>query len=171
MVSTTLLLLCSALVSCCLAGWQNYWDRHHFGSCDDGGYIRRIKSIHDNSKEDRRWEIFCGKSSNLAADQHCYWTGFLNSYDDMLAFNCPGNRVITGMQSQHNNGAEDRQFKFRCCAVSGRKPSNCEVTHYANGWDAAMDFTIPSNKVLTGAFSLHSNSKEDRRWKFMLCDI
>ena len=102
------LLLLSTCLSLTLASWQNEWDRHHFGTCDGGKYIRRIKSIHDNKKEDRRWEVICGKIGSLSADQNCYWTPFINSFDEMLAFNCPGNRVMTGMQSRHDNKKEDR---------------------------------------------------------------
>jgi len=154
-----------------MLAWDNDWDRNQHSLCENGSYIRRITSIHDNSKEDRRWAITCGKIGSLNADQNCYWTNNVNSWDEMVAFNCPGNRIMTGMMSEHSNSKEDRLFRYRCCGVSGRKTSNCEISSYTNEWDKTMDFKIPYNKVVTGAFSYHLNNKEDRRWKFMVCDI
>ena len=171
---TRVLALCvlsSVLLQVCLAGWQNSWDRPHFKPCDNGNYIRRIKSTHNNDKEDRLWEVFCGRVSNLAADQSCSWTGEVNNWDDFLLFNCPNNGLISGVWSHHDNNREDRRFRFRCCGVSGRKPSNCGWTGYVNDWDSFMDYSAPGNKVITGAFSYHDNKREDRRWRFMICDI
>ena len=167
---SNLLALSSLLLSVCLAaGWQNAWDRHHFGSCENGQYMRRLRSIHDNGKEDRLWQVYCGKTStNVAATQSCLWTGFVNDWDRPLVFQCPGNRLISGMMSYHDNKKEDRRFRFRCCAVPGRSPNNCAWTGYVNDWDRPMDFRVPSDKVIAGAFSVHNNHKEDRRWKFLL---
>merc|ERR1712025_900323 len=111
------------------------------------------------------WQVICGKHAPyMAATVSCYWTGFLNNWEEPLLFNCPNDRVITGMQSYHNNGKEDRRFRVRCCGVSGKKAYNCQWSSYANNWEQAMDYSVPDTKVMTGVFSYHDNIKEDRRW-------
>ena len=170
-VLLALCVLSVVLVSDCLAGWQNQWDKHHLGTCENGNYIRRLMSEHDNRKEDRIWEVICGRSSNLAANQNCDWTDYVNEWDQPVVFTCSGDRLLSGMQSDHWDRREDRRFRFRCCGVAGRKPSNCAWSGYANDWDREMNFAVSSNQVMTGAFSFHDDRKEDRRWRFMLCDI
>merc|ERR1712200_22531 len=240
-------------------------------------------------------------------------------WDEMLTYSCPSGKVITGMDSIHNNGKEDRLFKFRCCAlrrvakscpngrfgsacqlscrcyydkredyqgkkyttVSGRRcqawksdkphkhtyhmrcdfadgrvqkdavnycrtavwetkydpwcfttdsrkrweycgvrkcscpsgffgkncekqcnckygngvtgtcrrgcaygfsgagcqtriaavPKNCYMTSWINGWDARMNYYVPSGWVLSGFFSMHDNGREDRIWKAIICSM
>ena len=72
-----------------------------------GESIRRIHSIHRNCIEDRIWAFSC--ESNSAA-QVCSWTGFVNSYDNLLNFKCPNNGFISGIYSVHSNKREDRRL-------------------------------------------------------------
>ena len=44
-------------------GWKNDWDQPLNFECGAGQYIYRMKSYHDNKKEDRRWDFEC-KSGN-----------------------------------------------------------------------------------------------------------
>ena len=172
-ISTLLALgvLSSVLLSGCNAyNWQNEWDGHHKHTCGAGDYLRRLKSTHDNGKEDRRWEFICGRTANLPAGNDCEWSGYLNNWDERVLVNCRNGGVIAGMESDHNDRAEDRRFKFRCCNFN-YKPINCYWSNYTNQWDENMDYTVPVGKLVTGAFSFHRNDKEDRRWQFMECDI
>lgn len=45
--------------------------------------------------------------------------GWLNSYDGLLDFTCPKNQAVSGIRSQHDNGAEDRVFDINCRATIG----------------------------------------------------
>jgi len=38
-------------------------------------------------------------------------------------------------------------------------------TNYVNDWDNVMNFTL-TGSFICGAYSRHSDKKEDRRWKF-----
>merc|ERR1712033_5 len=98
-------------------GWQNSWDGRHYMYCRNGQHIRKLQSIHDNHREDRLWQADCGDVAGVKADQNCAWAGNVNGWDEMLTYNCPSGKVITGMDSVHNNGREDRLFKFRCCGL------------------------------------------------------
>merc|ERR1712098_225824 len=128
-------------------GWQNSWDGRHYMYCRNGQHIRRLQSIHDNHREDRLWQADCGDVAGVKADQACVWTGYVNGWDEMLTYSCPSGKVITGMDSIHNNGKEDRLFKFRCCALRRTYrscPKNCYMTSWINGWDARMNYYVPS---------------------------
>ena len=48
---------------------------------------------------------------------------------------------------------------------------NCKNTTWLNDFDQEFDYKCPGNKVLIRAASYHSNSEEDRRWKFECCDL
>ena len=42
-----------------------------------------------------------------------------NALDKPVEFECPKNGYINGMISEHDNGAEDRRWKFYCCNIPG----------------------------------------------------
>eukprot|EP00483_Globobulimina_turgida_P010854 UN10875 len=72
-------------------------------------------SYHDNGKEDRRWTFTCGILSSAHKLVNCGWTGYLNEWDAALNFDCPSNGVIRSIWSRHDNGREDRLWRFECC--------------------------------------------------------
>jgi len=141
-------------------GWQNSWDGRHYMYCRNGQHIRKLQSIHDNHREDRLWQADCGDVAGVKADQSCSWTGNVNGWDEMLTYNCPSGKVITGMDSTHNNGREDRVFKFRCCGLrrvtnkcgKNRFGSQCQhVCRCAGGRDCnKVTGSCPSNKCAAG---------------------
>ena len=53
---------------------------------------------------------------------------YVNDWDEVIAFQCPQNGYITGIDSYHDNGHEDRRFKFRCCELTG----NITLTRLCN---------------------------------------
>ncbi|XP_041376727.1 dermatopontin-like [Gigantopelta aegis] len=165
------LLACVAVFVCIVGSvhcWENWWDRPFQFSCPSGESLRRINSQHSNRYEDRLWKFDCIHTGAKAA---CVWSGYVNGFDDPLLFQCANNGVITGIGSYHSNPTEDRRFKFRCCSIPGKTLKNCRFsTSYHNTFDNDLNYYIPSNKVLKGAFSYHSNRHEDRRWKFEVCD-
>merc|ERR1712137_1048934 len=50
-------------------------------------------------------------------------------------------------------------------------PKNCYMTSWINGWDARMNYYVPSGWVLSGSFSMHDNGREDRIWKAIICSM
>ena len=71
-----------------------------------GKSISRIQSLHRDCIEDRIWSFSC--RSNAAA-QSCSWTPTLNTYDNVLDYNCSHDGFITGIYSWHHNHYEDRR--------------------------------------------------------------
>lgn len=47
-------------------------------------------------------------------------TEYVNDWDEVLVFQCQHNSYISGIDSYHNNHAEDRRFKFYCCETVGK---------------------------------------------------
>ena len=98
-------------------------------------------------------------------------SGYVNTFDNPLVFKCPGNQVITGVNSYHSNKYEDRRFGFQCCNVLGRQPRDCYITGNVNDWDGKLTLAVPEGKVIKGAYSNHDNRREDRRWQFEICTL
>ncbi|GFR61598.1 hemagglutinin/amebocyte aggregation factor [Elysia marginata] len=161
-----------ALVVAFAAGvnsFVNNWDQPLLYACHGGQVLRSVYSIHNNGAEDRRWRFSCGAAPSSASPNNCFWTDYVNTWDEPVSFMCPANNVIAGIQSYHNNGAEDRRTKFKCCSQSGYKTYSCSLTSYLQEFDRPLDYTVPNDKVLAGWASVHSNGAEDRRHKMLVC--
>ena len=111
----SLLLLSPLLLSLSLthASWRELWLPVHFIFCNDGEYFRQVKSYHDNGKEDRRWEIDCGKIASLGDVGNCHWSPYINTVEEMIAYNCPDDGVLSGWMSYVNTENNDRVFMVR----------------------------------------------------------
>ncbi|KTF87780.1 hypothetical protein cypCar_00038690 [Cyprinus carpio] len=147
-------------------GWDNNYDEPLNFNCPAGQSISSITSENSNYHEDRRWEFGCQATFGQSAE--CYWTNYINDFDQVLLFECPAEHVIAGISSYHNNYYEDRRWRFHCC----RSPcvtTNCNWSSYVNSFDEYFTWTVPSRNVLVGAQSYHQNYEEDRRWKYKVC--
>jgi len=166
-------ILCFVLLGIChtsIAGWQNSWDQKLDYSCPSGQHVYRIKSYHDNGKEDRRWEIFCRKGY-VKEDECSFTSDYVNGWDNKLDYTCPDNGIVTGLYSVHDNGKEDRRWKVRCCKLAVKKGTSCYTTGYINDWDRAMDHRVNNGQAIVGLYSHHDNGKEDRKWKLKVCSF
>merc|ERR1711893_293297 len=151
-------------------GWMTSYDAVINFSCPSGRFLSQLKSQHSNHHEDRVWDFSCSASPNGGTISGCSWSGYVNSWDGVLDYTCPGSGVIAGTSSNHDNGKEDRRFKFLCCNIN-KALSHCHFTERINYWDEAFDYRAPSGYALTGLWSEHSNHHEDRRWKMRLCVV
>jgi len=150
--------------------WQNNFDAAHSFNCPSGKTVLQIQSIHTNSKEDRRWNWTC-KTENVVSDS-CWMTPFVNDWDGTLNWQCPGDHLLTGTYSVHNNGREDRRFKYRCCRLrAGCVKSGCSLSDQLNDHDSRMNYYVQPGKELNGFWSSHHNHFEDRVWKAYQCNV
>ncbi|KAI8512815.1 hypothetical protein Bbelb_094540 [Branchiostoma belcheri] len=148
----------------------NDWDKKFTYQCPRNRAISRVQSVHCNTAEDRVWRFEC-KPVGFHAFTYNYWTGWINDYDEDMAFNCPYNTVVTGFQSEHSNSRHDRRWKMRCSKKIGMVLHSCYTTWYVNYWDRAMDYFVPASYYVTGMHGEHRNNKGDRRYKFTLCKV
>jgi len=157
--------------------WHNWWDGNLRFECPNDQYISRIRSEHDNYREDRRFHYYCEEQPHLSGviSTTCGWTtGYINDFDDPMFYTCNtvgGAAYVTGFESYHNNRMEDRRWNVKCCSGSGTCFTQCRVTGYINDWDRPMDYTVPDGYVITTVKSEHDNRKEDRRWQLQICRL
>ncbi|KAM5169885.1 hemagglutinin/amebocyte aggregation factor-like [Mantella aurantiaca] len=128
-----------------------------------------IISIHDNKREDRVWDFQC--QDTFSNTDSCYWTEYINDFDEEFTFICPFGSVMSGLESYHSNSKEDRRWKFHCCKGEKLATHNCKWSNYVNEFDDYLRWDAPPKTYLTGAHSYHDNKREDRRWKFHSCEV
>ena len=98
----------------CVAGarsqeWANDYDGYLYFECPTNQSVSHIISIHDNGHEDRIWAFECAPSTYSL--ETCSWSGYVNDYDEVLVYECSsGAGLIAGMESEHDNGSEDRRL-------------------------------------------------------------
>ncbi|MCF2910716.1 dermatopontin-like protein [Pseudoalteromonas sp. DL2-H2.2] len=97
-------------------------------------------------------------------------TAYVNEFDAAFSYTCPRNMFIKGISSYHQNDQEDRRFKIECGKYTTDSARmyrlNSSWTSYVNSYDQTFNFTCPSEKFIVGIASVHSNSNEDRIFKF-----
>ncbi|XP_043939034.1 hemagglutinin/amebocyte aggregation factor-like [Protopterus annectens] len=147
--------------------WVNDYDQPLNFVCSERASINYISSVHSNSKEDRVWDFTC--RTTFQQSPTCYWTNYVNEFDEAFSFTCPLDGVINGLSSYHDNHREDRRWKFHCCSLKNICNSQCYWTGYVNEFDEHLSFAVPEGYVLTGMSSYHDNKKEDRRWMYNYC--
>ncbi|CAC5363695.1 unnamed protein product [Mytilus coruscus] len=141
------------------SAWKNQFDQLLHFDCPDGQGIYQIKGTHSTGHKDRRFDFKC---RSVGGQQNCAYTGFVNNFDRTFAFQCPRNTYIAGVISEHNNGSEDRRFKFRCCEKSASSLANS--CYYTSNTALLGTFarTAEVGFILKGVISQHSNKHEDR---------
>uniref|UniRef100_K1QVM8 Hemagglutinin/amebocyte aggregation factor n=1 Tax=Magallana gigas TaxID=29159 RepID=K1QVM8_MAGGI len=155
------------------AAWKNSWDKPlNFQCSSDKLAIYHIVSEHSNSKEDRRFDFNCRQVPSVSGSISCKWSGYVNEYDANVLHACSNGGYLNGVHSVHNNKKEDRRYKFRCCTPrSGYYHKNCKWTGWVNNWDKTFSYFAPTDYVIRGVSSIHNNKKEDRRFKFEVCQV
>ncbi|XP_067663438.1 uncharacterized protein [Haliotis asinina] len=167
-MSIVVILLALASMTSVASKYANDYDQPLLYQCPRGKSIASVHSVHHNGAEDRRYGFSCKTTPGL---RDCSWHGYVNGFDEIILFQCPNNGVISGVNSYHDNGAEDRRFKFYCCSIKAKRPLvNCRFGNFVNGFDQPFNFYVRS-RFLKGVFSYHHNGAEDRRWRFETCQL
>eukprot|EP01084_Bolivina_argentea_P016936 31625_1 len=130
-----------------------------------------MESYHDNSKEDRRTTIrYCKTQPSSISDKQ---TLPYTEYDASWKRGCGGGSAIFYAYSVHNNDKEDRKFQFKCAVPSDDFIlGSCEWGgYYPINFDGDIDEDCPNNGVMRTIESYHSNSHEDRKFRFECCIV
>jgi len=149
--------------------WANDWDGELRHECAANQALVSMFSIHDNSKEDRRWKIKCSAVPEFASLTACRWDSETTFDAEWTSPPVRPNEVVTGVLSQHSNGAEDRWFAFKVCTLSGDGDfveTDLGVTDWMNNWDGDLEVTLTPQEFMGSITSKHDNGAEDRVWKF-----
>merc|ERR1711937_591080 len=140
----------------------NGWDGHMNWHTNGHTYVSGLQSWHNNHREDR---IFSPLVTNIGSTQHGrHITGFVNNMDGTFAYTCPTNKAIVGFYSYHNNGNEDRRWRFYCAHFHGVGFRAGGWPGWQTRWDAHFAIGCGHNPAI-GFSSYHNNHKEDRIWR------
>ena len=139
--------------------WQNVFDRPLSKMCVGTEGMYKVSSIYHGGFRDRRWKWEC---RSVGGDGHkkCSSTGYVNEWDLPMNFMCPANQYLAGVYSIHDNGREDRRWKFTCCGIPNHITLNCRSSGYVNTWNAQLNFQAGEGEVITGVYSCHDNDKK-----------
>merc|ERR1719240_1562929 len=118
---------------------------------------RRSKAAERASKE-RSGKI------ERANKRHRHLTGWVNNMDGRFDYTCPTNQAIVGFYSYHNNGNEDRKWRFYCASFHGVGFRQGAWPGWQTSWDAYWNLNCGHNPAI-GWSSYHDNRREDRRWR------
>lgn len=139
--------------------WNNWFRGTLYALCGDRQAIYYAKSAHSNHYEDRIWHFYCKTVADYNYN-HCYWTGYQNSYDKPLFAHCGANYMMRGIYSIYSNHHRDRLFQIQCCHAPHHYTRHCFLSGYVNGWDGAMNYGVGGRWAFTGLYSYHSNRRE-----------
>merc|ERR1711936_1517540 len=178
--------------------WQNDYEGNHRYACANGQYMTSFKATKNHpKKKDRMFQVGCGGAN---AAQNCTWSEWMNDINADFFYQCPDNKVMTGMSSMANpnrnsndnrvqgsdgensnvfnnnnnyreTGWQDRQFKSACCMVHNKTPVNCRLSDWVNNWNEFFTWWTRHASVINGVYSEYSPAVRDRRWKFVYCDL
>ncbi|KAM3599073.1 uncharacterized protein V6R79_026366 [Siganus canaliculatus] len=135
-----------------------------FRQCPGSQVVSRVRSSHKSTENDRQWKFEC---KTLDARTNCAWSGFHNLNEKELSFNCPANRVISGVASLYGNG--DRRWNFLCCSAPNLITFECQDTPKINYFNEDFDWHVPGDNFLTGVHTHGKNNDGDHRWSFSYC--
>lgn len=148
--------------------WVNDWDKPVSFKCGPQQVLSGISSYHHDGKEDRRWRFRCCEIYKNVQVVSSRLTDFLNDWNDVLDFRCGASEVLSGLESVHHNGPEDRRWKARCVALADDKILLLKqngLTDYVNNWDGPIMHELDALGVYSGLYSFHNKAKGDRRFK------
>merc|ERR1712110_1174658 len=87
--------------------WQNDYNSNHRYACANGQYMTSWKATKQHTQfRDRMFQVGCGGAN--AAD-NCTWSNVVNDWNADFYYECPDNKVFTGMSSEPMNSNNNNQ--------------------------------------------------------------
>ncbi|XP_074654717.1 uncharacterized protein LOC141908521 [Tubulanus polymorphus] len=113
------------------------------------------------------WHFECENSGYVGND--CTLSKLVNDYKRPINFTCRDDGLLTGVWSIHDNGKEDRIWKFRCCNLITKEATKCSNTGYWNKYDGELDYVADPGIGIRGLESVFDDWKNDRMWSIHIC--
>merc|ERR1712227_1061158 len=143
-------------------GFINNWDHHMNWAVSGHHYVSGLQSWPHNGYEDRKFKPLV--TAIGATQRHRHLTGWVNNMDGGFTYTCPTNQAIVCFYSYHNNGNEDRKWRFYCASFHGVGFRQGAWPGWQTSWDAYWNLNCGHNPAI-GWSSYHDNRREDRRWR------
>jgi len=154
------------LVSPSKGGYENNWDQGLKFEAGANRMITGMHSVHNNWHNDRRFGFYTKAAKGFYCNPEG-WTSYVNEFDKKFTFECPNDKLISGIYSVHDNYYDDRRFKFQCCRLSMQVATRADAwSGYKNAMDKGLDFQCDQSRALKGVSSQHANWHNDRQFAF-----
>merc|ERR1712154_290413 len=116
--------------------------------------------------------IFAWAMSSMVISYPQSVTSWMTSMDAVINFTCPDAHVFSHWDSHWEDYYGDREWNMNCSNSLSQyevELADCTWSDYIDQWQGYMEYACPEDGVVTGVYSEHDNSKEDRRWKLRCC--
>ena len=90
---------------CLTIGYVNLYDSPVVFGCNPDWYLAGVKSQHDNTREDRRFQYTCCRNDNQCT-RNCHIRGPVNDFNGPMHYELEPNQVIVSTFSWHRNDKE-----------------------------------------------------------------
>ena len=91
--------------SCYRTGYVNHYDCPVAVLCKPNHFFAGVRSIHNNDKQDRRFDFQCCSSGGKCTTNNCKLVGPVNEFDRYMSY-VSNDKVIVGAFSWHRNSKE-----------------------------------------------------------------
>ncbi|XP_071949207.1 dermatopontin-like [Antedon mediterranea] len=102
--------------SCYETPFVNWWDAIMVASCYESGVIIGASSVHDDTKEDRRWTYHCCLGDDYYL-YDCHYDNSVHDYHGWHDYSAPAGYWIHGVTSNHDDNQEDRLWQYKICKI------------------------------------------------------
>uniref|UniRef100_A0A2C9JHD2 Uncharacterized protein n=1 Tax=Biomphalaria glabrata TaxID=6526 RepID=A0A2C9JHD2_BIOGL len=136
--------------------------------CPANHIIDKISSVYSSGHKDRSFEIGC---RSVRSTMDCTPSDYVNIFDKLLNYTCPGSQVLSGVGSEYSNDKADRRFKFFCCKVKDSEFQRCHETFFIHDFQQEMKLNVKEGQAIKHIYSHHLDESNDRQWKFTLWNV
>ena len=153
---------------------KNSKDKKQYCLCNQGERIVKFSSKHYNKQEDRIWDLGCKAVHPELTIKGDRWISKTerNKLDKPQLWNgVHSNSFLVGMESEHDNGAEDRAYSFFTARSDNFALHQCSGWKKLNDFDEKIDLKLGDEEVIAAIKSVHSNKDEDREFSVITCKI
>ena len=153
---------------------KNSKDKKQYCLCNQGERVVRFASKHYNKEEDRVWDLGCKPINPELTIRGDRWISKTekNKLDEPQLWNgVHSNSFLVGMESEHDNGAEDREYTFCTARSDNFALKQCSAWKKLNDFDEKIDLQLGDEEVIAAITSVHKKKKGDREFSVITCKI
>ena len=153
---------------------KNKKDKKQYCICKPGKRIVKFTSKHYNKEEDRVWDLGCKAIDPELTVESEKWIRKTerNELDEEQRWNGIGtNSFLVGMESEHDNKAEDRTYSFFTARSDNFRLQECSEWTKLNDFDKEVDLRLEGDGVIAAIKSVHKNKHEDRVFSVITCQL
>ena len=130
---------------------KNKKDKKQYCICKPGKRIVKFTSKHYNKEEDRVWDLGCKAIDPELTVESEKWIRKTerNELDEDQRWNGIGtNSFLVGMESEHDNKAEDRTYSFFTARSDNFRLRECSEWTKLNDFDKEVDLRLEGDEVI-----------------------